>query len=131
MIYVLDTNTIIYVFKNMGNVAQKMKQISDDNLAIPSVVLYELQLGILKSSDPTKRIRLLSQLLQHTRVLPFAEKEAYYAAQIRRNLEQKGTPIGDYDILIAATALAHQATLVTHNTREFSRIENLHLTDWF
>lgn len=131
MKYVLDTNTVIYFFKNMGNVAMNLFQLRPEQIAIPAVVLYELQVGILKSNNPNKRIQQLNTLLKQIKVLPFSQQTAFYAAQIRQSLEKKGTPIGNYDVLIAASALETQATLVTHNTREFSRIENLQLTDWF
>lgn len=131
MKYVLDTNTVIYFFKNMGNVASNLFKQRPEQIAIPAVVFYELQVGILKSNNPDKRIEQLETLLKQIVLLPFSEKTAIYAAQIRCTLEQKGTPIGAYDVLIAASALEHQATLVTHNTKEFSRIEHLLLTDWF
>lgn len=131
MKYLLDTNTVIYFFKNSGDVVSNLFKHHPKQIAISAIVLYELQLGILKSSDPTKRIKQLASLLNNIEVIPFTDKTAYYAAQIRKNLEQKGTPIGHCDMLIAATALERNATLVTHNTREFSRIENLALTDWF
>lgn len=131
MKYLLDTNTIIYFFKDSGKVTANLFKQCPEQVAMPAIVLYELQVGILKSTDPTKRIKQLTSLLNDIDVIPFTEKTAYYAAQIRKDLEQKGTPIGDCDILIAAIAMEHQATLVTHNTREFSRVENLEITDWF
>lgn len=131
MKYVLDTNTVIYFFKEMGNVASNLFQYRPEEIAIPSIVLYELKVGILKSNSPTKRIAQLEIFLKQVRVLPFTDTEANVAAFIRADLEKKGMPIGPYDTLIAATALANQATLVTHNTAEFSRITDLPLTDWF
>ncbi len=64
-------------------------------------------------------------------IIPFSEKEAQWAARIRADLEKRGVPIGPFDIMIAGTAMAHQAILVTHNLREFSRIEGLVLEDWY
>lgn len=64
-------------------------------------------------------------------VLPFSLREAKIAASIRFDLEQKGKPIGHYDVLIAATALQQNAVLITNNTREFSRIEALKIKDWY
>lgn len=131
MKYVLDTNTVIYFFKGMGNVANQLRTHHPSQVAIPAVVLYELNVGILKSDNPTKRISQLKILLEQVAVLPFTQEEADIAAKIRVDLEKKGTPIGAYDILIAAAALSHQATLVSHNTKEFSRINGLNLVDWF
>lgn len=129
--YVLDTNTLIYFFKGMGNVAQRLLAQSPQDIAIPAIVLYELELGIAKSSQPKKRQKQLETLLNQINVLPFGTAEAKIAAQVRANLEKKGTPIGEYDTLIAATALAQRATLVTHNTQEFSRVPKLTIEDWF
>jgi tRNA(fMet)-specific endonuclease VapC len=62
--------------------------------------------------------------------LPFDDRCAEIAGRIRSDLRAKGTPIGGNDLLIAATALAHDAVLVTHNTRELSRVSGLRLDDW-
>lgn len=129
--FVLDTNTLIYYFKGEGNVAKKLLQQSPNDIGIPSIVICELEVGIVKSSSPQKRISQLGILLSTVEVLPFGLEAANTAAQIRVNLEQDGKPIGPYDILIAATVITHGATLVTHNTQEFERIEPLKITDWY
>lgn len=64
-------------------------------------------------------------------MVPFDSNAALTAAKIRAQLEQLGTPIGPMDILIAGAALALQATLVTHNIKEFSRVPGLALIDWY
>ena len=129
--YVLDTNTLIYYFKGEGNVAINLLQKPPKDIGIPSIVIYELGVGIGKSTSPQKRINQLETLLSTVEILPFGLEAANTAAQIRVNLEQDGKPIGPYDILIAATAMTHGATLVTHNTQEFERIDSLNITDWY
>lgn len=129
--YVLDTNTVIYFFKGKGNVSTKMLQIPPKDIAIPVVVLYELEVGIAKSTSPQKRTRQLATLVSALDVLPFGLTEAKSAALVRAELELQGQPIGPYDALIAGTALANQATLVTHNVKEFRRIEQLSIEDWY
>ncbi len=129
--YTLDTNTLIYFFKRKGNVAQNLIATSPKNILIPAVVLYELEVGIAKSKEPEKTRKEVDTLISRVTVLPFGEREARIAAQIRSNLERQGTPIGPYDILIAGTALSANATLITHNTGEFERIEGLKVEDWF
>ncbi|MCJ8271342.1 MAG: type II toxin-antitoxin system VapC family toxin [Psychrosphaera sp.] len=129
--YVLDTNTLIYFFKGSGNVAAQLLSLPPKDLAIPAVVLYELYVGIAKSNNPVKRKKQLDEMVSLITVVGFGDKEAHCAAQVRANLELKGTPIGPCDTLIAGTALAHQAILVTHNTEEFSRVNKLQLEDWF
>jgi tRNA(fMet)-specific endonuclease VapC len=92
---------------------------------------YELEVGIAKSSGPHKRSEQLADLISTVQVLSFGLEEAKSAAQIRGALEVKGQPIGPLDALIAATALANHAVLVSHNTPEFSKIPKLQLEDWF
>lgn len=128
---VLDTNTLIYYFKGMGNVATKLLQFSPQEVSIPAIVLFELEVGIAKSTFPQKRREQLEALTAVIAVLPFAQKEASVAAQIRATLEQAGTSIGAYDVLIAATARSIGATLITHNVEEFSRVPQLQIEDWY
>ena len=64
-------------------------------------------------------------------MIEFTEREAKASALIRADLEKKGTPIGAMDVLIAGSAKVHNLTLVTHNTKEFIRVEGLALQDWF
>ena len=129
--YALDTNTVIYFFENCGHVAEHLFSLPPHEIALPAVVLYELEVGIAKSTAPEKRRAQLNELLTVVRVLPFTENEAAISAKVRATLEQAGTPIGPLDMMIAGTALASQATLVTHNTKEFARIDGLRLDDWF
>ncbi len=129
--YLLDTNTLIYYFKGMGNVSQNLLSQPPQNISIPSIVIFELEVGIAKSTSPQIRINQLHEMLSSINIIPFGDKEAKISANIRANLEKKGTPIGPYDILIGGTAVANQATLVTHNTSEFERISQLQLEDWF
>ena len=129
--FVLDTNTVIYFFKERGNVAQNLLAQSPSTIFLPAIVIYELEVGLAKSQAPQKRRKQLQILLNGINVLPFGENEARITAKVRAALEQQGTPIGPYDTLIAGTALAHGATLVTHNTREFQRVAGLQLQDWF
>ncbi len=129
--WVLDTNTLIYFFKGFGCVAENILSRPPADIAVPAIVLYELKVGIKKSGSPQKREDQLKEFTTQAQVLPFGEGEAGYAATIRASLEQRGKPIGPYDTLIAATALSNNATLVTHNTKEFSRIDNLMVEDWY
>ena len=127
----LDTNILIYFFKGMGEVEEKIFSHSPRDIFIPSIVIYELQVGIAKSNNPKKREKQLSTLLEQVNIIEFGEQEARVSALIRADLEKKGTPIGAMDILIAGCAKAHNLTLVTHNTKEFMRVEGLSLIDWF
>jgi len=129
--YVLDTNTLIYYFKGMGQVAERLLGHPPRDIAIPSIVLYELEVGLAKSTAPEKRRQQLETLIGLVSVLPLGAEEATSAANVRAALEAAGTPIGPMDTLIAGTTLAHQGTLVTHNTKEFSRVDGLQVVDWY
>lgn len=129
--WVLDTNTLIYFFKGEGKVAESLLKKSPADIGIPGIVLYELQVGIAKSSFPEKRTNQLAEFTSVIQVLPFHQQEARAAADVRAALEARDTPIGPYDVLTAGTALAHGAILVSRNTREFGRIKNLRVENWY
>jgi tRNA(fMet)-specific endonuclease VapC len=128
---VLDTNTLIYFFKRQGRVAERLLAQPPREIGVPTIVIYELEVGIAKSTSPEKRRRQLTELLAAVTVLPFGAAEAQQAARIRAELERAGEPIGPYDILIAATALAHGGRLATRNVKEFGRVPDLLLEDWY
>ena len=129
--YVLDTNTLIYFFRGDGRVAERLLATSPADVALPAVVVYELETGIAKSFDPAKRRGQLDQLLQVVAVLPFGAGEARAAAAVRAQLELAGTQIGPMDTLIAGTAVARRGVLVTRNAREFGRVPGLAVEDWY
>ena len=129
--YVLDTNTLIYYFKGQGQVAQNLANVSPQEIVVSTIVLFDLQVGIAKSNLPAKRTQQLQQFLSRVNVIPFDRDAALAAATIRAQLEQQGTPIGPIDVLIAGTAVALKATLVTHNVNEFSIVSELAIADWY
>lgn len=129
--YVLDTNTLIYFFKGMGAVSQHLLATTPKEIGLPTIVLYELEVGIARSRSPKKRKKQLEDFTSVVRILPFGREEARSAASIRVDLERQGCLIGPYDILIAAVAMSNQGVLVTHNTEEFGRIRGLRLEDWY
>jgi len=129
--FLLDTNAVIYFFKGQGKVAERLFAVEAGEVAISSVSLYEIEVGIAKSSQPTRRRKQFDSFLAVVSVLPFDSAAARAAATLRAELESRGLPIGPLDNLIAGVALAHRATLVTRNTREFSRLPGLALMDWY
>lgn len=131
MNFVLDTNTVSYYFKGNPYVVRKLLARTPQEIFIPAVVIYEIEYGIGKSTAPEKKRSQFEALLARCSIVDFTGHEARVAADIRRALESRGTPIGPYDILIAASALAHGHTLVTHNTTEFKRVAGLRVVDWF
>jgi tRNA(fMet)-specific endonuclease VapC len=129
--YALDTNSLAYYIKGKGRVGERLLAEPPSNVAVPSVVLYEIAYGAARASVPAALRDRLAAFLQAFRVLPFGEAEARTAARIRLELEKAGKPIGPHDVLIAATALERGATLVTHNRKEFGRVKGLRLEDWY
>ena len=129
--FLLDTNTLIYFFKGQGKVVERLFATPPAEVAISSVSLYEIEVGIAKSAQPAKRRRQFDGFLTAVSVLPLDRAAARAAAAVRADLETRGLPIGPLDNLIAGIALANRATLVTRNTREFSRLRNLSIVDWY
>ncbi len=128
--FLLDTNTIIYFFKDIGNVAASILAQSPQDIAIPVISLYELEVGIAKSTSPAKRKKQLNTFASQVNIFQFGPKEARVAAGIRAELEKRGTPIGPYDILIAGTAVSTNSILITNNKKEFARIDRLRIDNW-
>ena len=131
MSYLLDTNTLIYYFKGMGNVAGRLLTTPPGEIALSAIVLFELEVGIAKSTAPRKRKAQLQEFALLVNIIPFDAAAAKSAAKIRAKLEKRGVPIGPYDTLIAASAMANNCTLVTHNQKEFERVEGLKIEDWY
>ena len=129
--WLLDTNVWIR-YLNSGNtpVKTRIHQHALQRLWLCDVIKAELYFGAYKSSRRQENLQLLEYLFGRFSSLPFDGKSAHISGQIRADLYRSGNPIGPYDLQIAAIALANNLTLVTHNTREFSRIEGLHLIDW-
>ena len=130
--WVLDSNTISFYFRGDPQVVSRLQALPPAQIGVPAIVEYELRYGLLRLAPEaaTPRLAALATLLQPMQKLPFDSECAAHAARIRAELEAVGTPIGPHDTLIAATALRHQATLVTRNVREFSRVAGLLWANW-
>ena len=131
MIYLLDTNTCIrYLNGQPPAIKARLEQLRRQDVNLCSVVRAELLYGAAKSRIREQTITKLTTFFASFASLPFDDRAAETYGPIRAELERRGTPIGPNDLLIAAIALAHGATLVTHNRREFGRIEGLDQEDW-
>ena len=129
---VLDSNTISYYFRGDPVVVPRFQAVRPADFGVPAIVEYELRYGLLRlpQEAAAPRLEALAQLLRPMQMLPFDAECAAHAARIRATLEAAGTPIGPHDTLIAATALRHQASLVTRNVREFAHVPGLHVLNW-
>jgi len=128
--YLLDANTCVYALKREPRVIGRLQEHSPDDFGISAVTLAELWFGAAKSSRPKLTRESVDAFLLPFEVLPFGSEAANEYAEARLSLEKKGEPIGERDLLIAATAISMNLTVVTHNVREFSRVPRLRLEDW-
>lgn len=131
MKYLLDTNICIYMIKEKPpEVLARFTALKPSQVYISAISVFELYFGVEKSQASKRNLAALEQFLCPMNVLDFTPKEAKQAAKIRADLQRKVTPIGAYDIQIAATALAQGLTVVTNNTSEFKRVVGLKLENW-
>jgi tRNA(fMet)-specific endonuclease VapC len=130
-VYLVDTNIVSYLFKDAGRVAEHMRAVPPSQVAVSSISLYELHAGILKAGERRERMDQLRDFAAMVQCVDFGEREAVVAAGLRAELERLGKVIGPLDILLAGTAVAHGATFVTRNVREFSRIKGLKVENWY
>jgi tRNA(fMet)-specific endonuclease VapC len=131
MIYLPDTNVWVqFLRQRHALVVQRIQARQPAELRLCSIVASELYHGCLRSAQSAVSRAKVDAVLQPYLSLPFDEAAADVHARIRHHLETLGTPIGPYDLQIAAIALANSLTVVTHNTTEFSRVPGLMLEDW-
>ena len=133
MIYLLDTNILIYLIKNQPpGVAQRIDALPEsDTLCMSFVTWAELLKGAERSTRKTEVLRRLNALARQVPVrYPVDPAICQHYAEQATRLKEAGTPIGANDLWIACHALAEDATLVTRNTREFRRIAGLRVEDW-
>ena len=126
--YVFDSDVLIEFLRGRLPQGLELLRNTDARLVkVPAIVQAELLTGAAKSSNPEKSRLAVERLLLEYEVLPFDSRCAVQYAQVRGELEGRGAKIGANDYIVAATALAHDATLVTNNVREFKRIPRLRL----
>lgn len=131
MMFLPDTNAWIhYVNPRDSIVKQRFRNHSLADIHLCDVVLAELYYGAYKSQRQEANLRLIEKLRSEFPTYAFDGAAAHHFGQIRAELEKRGKPIGPYDLQIAATALANDLIVVTHNTGEFGRVPGLKHEDW-
>ncbi len=131
MTYLLDTNACIrYLNGQASSLRQHLIETDPRDIVLCSIVKAELYHGALKSARPRENLAKLQRFFSPFVSLGFNDDVAMTYGKIRADLESTGQIIGPNDLLIAAIARTYKLTLVTHNTREFSRVEGLDLEDW-
>ncbi len=128
MNFLLDTNSMVRLINGDRRMNTQLRRQRRARVGISSIVAFELFFGAFKSARAGENLRRVDSI--EFEVVPFDRQDAREAGALRAALEQAGTPIGGYDVLIAGQARARNLTLVTHNTREFSRVPGLQIEDW-
>ena len=129
MKYLLDANVVVTLIRGANpTLARRVRRHEPTELAISAIVSHELYYGAFKSLRPSHNLGIVDGL--QFPVLDFDREDARHAGEIRAALALRGTPVGPLDVLIAGQARSRGLVLVTHNTREFARIQGLRIEDW-
>jgi len=127
----LDTNICIHYLKGEStSIRENLLATPPNEIKIPVIVHSELFYGVQKSSRKKENHRKLLEFLMPFEIVSYTKRISETYAEIRAGCEEKGTPVGPNDLLIAAIVLANNGTLATRNTKEFSRISRLKLAKW-
>ena len=127
----LDTNICIHAIKrNAPEVVRRLERTSPEDVAISSVVAADLWTGVMKSRERARNEQALKEFLAFVDVRDFPAEAARAYGEIRAELEAKGRSIGAMDLLIAVHAVHERATLVTRNSDEFKRVDQLKVESW-
>ena len=129
--FLLDTNACIRILSDTSSrLVSRVRSHDRSEVFLCSVVKAELLYGARKSARVEANLVTLRRFFEPFSCLPFDDESAEHYGLIRSDLAKQGTPIGPQDLMIAAIARAHDAILVTHNTKEFSRVRGLRFEDW-
>ena len=131
MKYLLDTNICIYLIKKQpASVIARFGEHTVGDIGVSTITVSELAYGVEKSSRLQANRQALAQFLAPLVIAEYDAEAAFAYGKIRAGLEQKGTPIGALDILIAGQALGMGVTLVTNKAKEFERVKGLAVENW-
>lgn len=127
--YLLDTCICVFLFRQKYGVAEKLAKLNPEQCYVSEVTIAELTYGAYKSDRVEENLQLIEELVSVINVIPFAESIEIYAKEKVR-LRALGTPIDDFDLLIAAAAVQQELILVTDNVRHFKNIQGLVIENW-
>ena len=129
MTYLLDTNIVIYFFRNQFNLAAKFSEIQEGNLFVSEITLAELYYGAQLSNNYKQNENLIKQFIKKVRVLSNSSSIEEFAKQ-KSLLRKQGNLIPDFDILIGSTAITNELVLVTQNLKDFIKLDGINIEDW-
>lgn len=127
--YLLDTCICVFLFRQKFGIAEKLSKLNSTQCYISEVTIAELKFGAYKSNRIEENLRLIDELIEKVNIVPFAESIDIYAKEKNR-LRAQGTPIDDFDLLIASSAIQTNAILITDNTKHFVNIDGLTFENW-
>ena len=128
--YLLDTDTVIYILKGNPIAAENLKKHIHDPIKLGTITLMELYYGAYQSQKVSSNLAKIKNLENIMEIIPVGEEVAEIFGREKVRLEKEGLPLDDFDLIVGCCALAHNLTLVTNNVRHFKRIEGLQVTNW-
>jgi tRNA(fMet)-specific endonuclease VapC len=128
--YLLDTDTIIFSLKGHEAIKKNLQIHFEDPMKICVITLMELYFGAYKSEKVTGNIAKIRTIENSFEIISAGRASAEIFGMLKASLEKAGTPLDDFDLIIASCALSHNLILVTNNIKHFDRVEGLRLTNW-
>lgn len=127
--YLLDTDTVVFLFRNRKGIAERLSEIDPKMVYISEITVAELEYGNYQSGRYQENREILDLFLSSVNVLPFSLAIALYAKE-RFRLNSLGQNIQDFDLLIGCTSVAEGLVMVPNNVKHFSRIEGIQIENW-
>ncbi len=129
MKYLLDTNICIYYLKGLYNLKEKINNVGSENCYISEITVAELKFGVENSKQKKKNREVLDIFLNGIKIVPIFNALDFYAVEKSR-LRKKGLTVDEFDLLIGASAVSNNMTLVTNNVKHFKNIKDIKIVDW-
>ncbi|WP_375473044.1 type II toxin-antitoxin system VapC family toxin [uncultured Nostoc sp.] len=131
MTYLLNSNVCIRLINNSSpTVTTRLASQQPEDILISTITQLELYYGAYRSAQQETNLEILQRFFSQFTIIPLDPEAARIAGKIRAELAASGTPIGPYDLQIAAIAMTNNLIGITHNTREFGRVNGLQIEDW-
>ena len=128
--YLLDTDTVIYSLKGHETVQKNLEAHIDEPMSLSVISLMELYYAAYNSQKVASNLSKIKILEKSFEIIPAGSESVEIFGMLKSNLEKKGNPLDDFDLIIAACAMTHNLTVVTNNYRHFERIDGLKLVNW-
>jgi tRNA(fMet)-specific endonuclease VapC len=127
--YLLDTNICVYFLKGLYNLDKKIEKAEIDNCFVSEITIAELKFGAENSEKQEKNRKTVDEFVSKFTIIPIFNSLDTYAKEKSR-LRKKGLPLDDFDLLIGATSISNNLTLVTRNVSDFERLKGIEIENW-